>query len=201
MHRRIAAAIVSTLSFSSISGCVLSTYDWDAARPSPHDAARIDVTFADGPAALQGRIRYPVPMGGGGGMGNAPDPADGILRISVYPFTTDTDAMAPDGGGFDGMSRDATAADAMRPECLAMLTQPPAYSLSLYPAPNPASYRFDDVPIGRYCVFVVLDMPPFDSPGDSPGCEDPRATVPDVLVTAPLTTAPDLDLAYPPRCW
>ena len=199
MHRRIAAVIVSALSFSSLSGCVLATYDWDATRPMTNDASGIDVTIADGPAALQGTIRYPVPMGGG--MGGARDPTAGVLRITVYPFATDSDAMALDATGIDTRSQDATAADAMSPECLAMLTQPPAYSLSIYPAPNPASYRFDDVPTGRYCVFVVLDMPPFYAPGDTPDCDDPRASVPDVLVTAPLTTAPDLLLEYPLRCW
>lgn len=201
MRPHAAAFLVSTLSLCDLSGCVLAAYDWDSAPPSTHDAAGIDASGIDAPppdvpAALQGTIHYPMAGGGSG----PPVTVSGTLRINVYPLVTDTDAMGPDVTGFDTVTPDAASANANNDDCVGMSIGPAAYSLSIYPAPDPASFRFDDVPIGHYCVSVVLDLPPFYSPGDTPGCEDPRATAPDVTVVVPLTTAPDLFLRPPSAC-
>lgn len=188
--------VLASLSLTSASGCIQAVYEWDAADVAGIDATMRDVQYADGPAALQGRIHYP----GHTGPGGPGAPAPGVLRVSVYPVPMDSDAASADVNLFDVPNADVASAVATSPACAGMNIGPPAYSLSIYPAPDPAFYRFDNVPPGYYCVFVELDMPPFYSPPDDPSCDDLQATATDVEVEVPLTTAPDLYLHAPPRC-
>jgi hypothetical protein len=84
--------------------------------------------------------------------------------------------------------------------CPAIPSWPPAYRVDIDPAPNPASYRFDEVPTGAYCLTVVLDTMPYFADGETPGCMDPRSASTSVMVTAPVTTAPAVTLALPSSC-
>jgi hypothetical protein len=200
------------------SGCLTEGFTW----VPPMDASGIDAPPRDidaslghAPGAIEGTVSFPT-------SGGVPS----LFAIRVWLYAVDPIASTDGGARWDAYSsaewdahrRDearneidasdaAVVSDArgfavpLEPSCPTEFMWPPDYRVDIEPAPNPASYRIDNVPAGTYCLVVVLDEQPYFAPGDPPACTDARTVPPiRVQILEGMTAAPPVVLEYPTRC-